>query len=284
MRIVSEAPLLVFGGPYSNLQAMTALLDRARALGIPPSRMICTGDVVAYCADAAATLDLVMRAGIATVMGNCEESLAQGAEDCGCGFAEGTACDLLSRTWFGHASRQMEPRHRAWMAALPRQIEVLLGGRRLAAIHGGASQVNRFLFASAEEAVLRAEIAATGADGVLAGHCGLPFTRLVGNALWHNAGAIGMPADDGTPRAWFSLLVPQADGLRVMHHALDYDHAAAAAAMRAAGLAEGYAAALSSGHWPSQEVLPPAERRVRGRPVTPPELLWPGPNAAASRR
>ncbi|MGG5891173.1 metallophosphoesterase family protein, partial [Falsiroseomonas sp. HC035] len=260
MLIETDAPLLVFGGPYSNLQAMRALLERARALGIPPSRMLCTGDVVAYCADAAATLDLVMQAGIATVMGNCEESLAGGAEDCGCGFEEGTACDLLSRTWFAHASRQMQPRHRAWMAALPRQIEVRLGGRRLAAIHGGATQLNRFLFASAPDASLAAEIAITGAEGVLAGHCGLPFTRQVGEALWHNAGAIGMPADDGTPRAWFSVLALQADGLRITHHPLDYDHDAAAAAMRAAGLAEGYAAALCSGHWPSEDVLPPAER------------------------
>jgi hypothetical protein len=256
----------------------------AQALGIPPSRMLCTGDVVAYCADAAAVLVLVMQAGIPTVMGNCEESLAEGAEDCGCGFEEGTACDLLSRTWFAHASQQVTQRHRAWMAALPRRIEVRLGGRRMAAIHGGATRVNRFIFASAPEASLRAEIAATGAEGVLAGHCGLPFTRLVGDALWHNAGAIGMPADDGTPRAWYSVLEPRADGLHLAHHALDYDHAGAAAAMRAAGLAEGYAAALHSGHWPSEDVLPLAERQARSLRLKPPALLWPTPAPAISRR
>ncbi|MGK7870124.1 hypothetical protein [Falsiroseomonas sp. E2-1-a20] len=129
--------------------------------------------------------------------------------------------------------------------------------------------------ASAPDETLSAEIAATGAEGVLAGHCGLPFTRLVGEALWHNAGAIGMPADDGTPRAWFSVLTPQPAGLRITHHALDYDHAGAAAAMRAAGLAEGYAAALCSGHWPSEDVLPPEERAQRGQRLAPPDVVWP---------
>lgn len=31
------------------------------------------------------------------IAGSCEENLAAGALDCGCGFEEGTACDLLSR-------------------------------------------------------------------------------------------------------------------------------------------------------------------------------------------
>jgi len=55
---------------------------------------------------------------------------------------------------------------------------------------------------------------------------------------------------------------------------LDYDHAAAAAAMRMAGLPEGYAAALGSGIWPSCDVLPPAERARRGAKLMPEGLVW----------
>jgi uncharacterized protein YciI len=272
----TDLPLLCFGGPYSNRQALEALLAEAARLGIPPARMLCTGDVVAYCAEPAATLDLMIAAGIPTVMGNCEESLAEGAPDCGCGFAEGTACDLLSRGWFAHADREVTPAHRAWMAALPRRIDLRVAGRRLAAIHGGAASINRFLFASAPDATLAGEIAETGAEGVIAGHCGLPFTRLVEGRLWHNAGAIGMPAHDGTARVWFSLLTPAPGGTRIEHRALAYDHAAAARAMRAAGLAEGYAAALETGLWPSEDVLPPDERARRGQTLSPPSVLWPG--------
>ncbi len=273
--IVADGPVLCFGGAYSNLQATRALLAEARRLGVPPGRMVCTGDAVAYCAAPAETLDLLMGEGIPTVMGNCEESLAAGAVDCGCGFAEGTECDLLSRGWFAHASRSVSGRHRAWMGALPRRLVLQIAGRRLAVVHGGARSINRFVFASEPASELAAEIAATGCDGVVAGHCGLPFTRTVGGALWHNPGAVGMPANDGTPRTWFSLLVPRDGRLEVEHRALRYGHDRAAAAMRAAGLAEGYASALGSGVWPSWDVLPDAERSETGRPLAPAAVLWP---------
>lgn len=278
-----DRPLLVFGGPYSNLQATRAVLAEAARRDIPPARVICTGDVVAYGADAAACCDLVMASGIHVLMGNCEENLATGAVDCGCGFEDGTACDLLSRAWYAHAARQVTAPQRAWMAALPRRMEVALpDGRRLAVIHGGAGDVSRFLFASTPDAVLAAEIAATGCDGVIAGHCGIPFARSVGPGLWLNAGAIGMPADDGTPRGWFAVLTPGAGGLGVEILPLDYDHAGAAVAMRAAGLPEGYATALGTGIWPSCDVLAPVERTRRGTPVTPVSLAWPAARRPAA--
>jgi diadenosine tetraphosphatase ApaH/serine/threonine PP2A family protein phosphatase len=209
------------------------------------------------------------------IAGNCEENLAAGALDCGCGFAEGTACDLLSRAWYAHADRQVTKAHRAWMAGLPHRLMVRLpDGRRLAVLHGGASDISRFIFASTPPAELAAEIAATGRDGVIAGHCGIPFVRQVGQGVWINAGSIGMPAHDGTPRIWFAVLTPGEAGLTVEILPLEYDHAAAAAAMRAAGLPEGYAAALGSGIWPSCDVLPPAERARRGEKLMPVGLVW----------
>lgn len=271
-----DAPMLVFGGPYSNLQATRAVLAEAALRGIAGDRILCTGDVVAYAADAAACCDLMMQSGALVLMGNCEENLAAEAEDCGCGFEEDTACDLLSRAWYAHANRQITPRHRAWMGGLPRQLHLELPDRRrLAVLHGGASEISRFLFASAPEPVLREELAETGCHGVIAGHCGLPFARrLAGGGLWLNAGAIGMPANDGTPRVWYALLTPGQPGLTIELLPLAYDHAAAAAAMRGAGLPEGYAAGLEGGLWPSCDVLPSAELAVRGRPLEPVRLAW----------
>ncbi|MBB3897754.1 metallophosphoesterase family protein [Roseococcus suduntuyensis] len=283
-----DAPWLVFGGPYSNSHATRALLAEAARRGIPSARILCTGDVVAYAADAAATTALVMGSGIHVLMGNCEEQLAAGAGDCGCGFEEGTACDLLARGWYAHALREVTPAQRDWMGALPRRLVLRLpDGRRLAVVHGGATEINRFLFRSTPENVLAAEIAATGCDGVVAGHSGIPFARRVGQGVWINAGAIGMPAHDGTPRVWFSLLRPRAEGLEVSFHALDYDHAAAAAAMRRARLAEGYATALETGLWPSEDVLPQADRARRGVALEPPAFAWAvrppsGPGACAA--
>jgi predicted phosphodiesterase len=207
-------------------------------------------------------------------MGNVEESLAADAGNCGCGFAKGSDCDRLSAQWYGFASTALDPEAKRWMADLPKAVRFTLGERRLLVVHGAPSSVNRFIFASTPAAELAAEIEASGCDGVVAGHCGLPFTRFVKGRLWHNAGVVGMPANDGTPRAWYSLLRPRADGISLEHRAFTYGHARAAAKVRIRGLPEGYAKALETGLWPSVDILPPPERTRSGIALEPKCLFW----------
>ena len=272
--IRSDGPLLLFGGPYSNLEATRALLGRATALGIAPSHMVCTGDVVAYGADPAATVELIRESGCHVVMGNCEESLAAGYGDCGCGFPAGSQCERLSAAWFAHASAALDGGARAWMARLPRRIDVEIGGARFAAIHGGADRINRFVFASTATVVKAGELDKTETDAIVAGHCGLPFTQKIGARLWHNAGAIGLPANDGTPRTWFSVLDIAHGNIIIEHCALEYDFQTAAAKIRRAGLPEQYAAALETGLWPACDVLPLKEIQHRGMTLEQGRVAW----------
>ncbi len=272
----ADGPLLFFGGPYSNLQATRAVLAAADRHQIPPDRIVCTGDVIGYGADAKATVDLVRSAGIRVVMGNCEESLAQGAGDCGCGFAPGSMCGRLSAAWFGHASQELGPEERAWMASLPRRLDIRIAGVTLAVVHGSLAEINRFVFASTPARVKALDLALSGVDGIVAGHCGLPFTQIIGGRLWHNPGVVGMPANDGTPNVWFSVLTPGegARSLRIEYRSLSYDHGAAARKMRSAGLPSAYADALGTGLWPTCDVLPPAELKGRGLPLDAGSLTW----------
>ena len=277
-----DGPLLVFGGPYSNLQATRALLAEAEALGIPPERMLCSGDLVAYCADPQATADLIRAASIPVVMGNCEESLGEDAEDCGCGFTPGSSCDLLSVQWYRYAVQALDQNTKAWMHGLPRRIDFSLGGLRFAAVHGDVEQISRFVFPASPAAEKAEQIAAAGVDGVIGGHSGLPFSEVLEGRLWHNAGVIGMPANDGTPRVWYSLLRPTARGIEIEHRALAYDHAAAAAAMAQRDLPPGYARSLVSGLWPADDIMPEADRRRRGQALAPRSLAFSGKTTAAA--
>src|SRR5215203_5259969 len=178
-------PLLLFGGPYSNLEATRAVLAEAERRQIPPERIVCTGDVVAYGADAKATVDLVRASGLRVVMGNCEEALSVGAADCGCGFAPGSTCERLSAAWFAHADRRLDADAWAWMASLPRRLDVELAGLALAVVHGSLTEINNFVFASTPDRVKALDRALSGVDGVVAGHCGLPFTQVIQDRLWH---------------------------------------------------------------------------------------------------
>lgn len=271
---IDEA-ILVFGGPYGNLEATEAVLREGRRHGIAPAHTICTGDVAAYSADPQATADRLREAGIVVVMGNTDESLGLGIDDCGCGYDEGSACDVLSQRWFAYAAAHIDDDTRRWMGALPRKLSLRLGGRRLSVVHGGVSQINRFVCPATAAGEKAAEIAASGVDGVIAGHSGLPFSQVIGGKLWHNAGVIGQPANDGTPRVWYAILRVLGGAVRVEHHAFGYDHGATAAKMRGAGLPEEYAASLESGLWHNCDVLPPEDRARRGRRLEPEPVFWP---------
>ncbi len=265
-----QGPLLVFGGPYSNLQATLALREQAELLEIPPRRVICTGDVVAYCADPVATVAEIRAWGCHVLMGNCEESLALAAEDCGCGFAEGTTCDLLSDQWYRYANQYLDSVSRRWMQGLPRQIRFQLAGRQCCVVHGSVTRINRFVFASTLESVAAAELDAAQAEVIVAGHSGIPFTRLLDRGVWHNAGVIGMPANDGERTVWYSLLKEDdsTNGrIRFQHSQLQYDAYQAYQRMLESGLDNGYANGLISGLWPSMDVLPLEERQQQGRSI-----------------
>ena len=263
--------LLVFGGPYSNLAATMALQARAAELDIPAERIICTGDVVAYCAEPAQTIDLIRDWGIHVVMGNCEEALAFSEADCGCGFAEDSSCSTLAVTWYQYADRHVTVEQRRWMQGLPRSIEFKAGSRSFKLVHGSLSSINEFVFASSDAAAKLEQIRAAGVDVIIGGHCGIPFGQDIYNLFWLNAGVIGMPANDGGSHGWYMMIDPAADGLQVSWHRLDYDHATSRKTTMAAGMTE-YGQALLDGCWPSIDILPEAESRQGGQPLDLPTL------------
>jgi predicted phosphodiesterase len=280
---VLEGPVLLFGGCYSNLQATEALLAWAAARGISAASMVCTGDIIAYGAHAKATLGLIREAGIASIAGNCEEALAAGAADCGCGFATDSVCNALAAEWYAHALSEIDEADRVYMAGLPKTLEIEFGGKVIRIVHGNVERINAFVFPSVSNLELETQIRMAGADVAVAGHCGIPFTRHLGEKIWHNPGSIGMPANDGTRRGWFSLLEARDGDIVITPQPLDYDAAAAAAAMRSKKLPEGYAAALETGIWPSLDVLPAADRYFTGVPLEQREIAERPPVVALER-
>lgn len=289
--LILTGPIIVFGGPYSNLHALDALLAEAGRLGISPGHMISTGDLVAYCADARGVVDRFRETGIRFIRGNCEDQIAAGATDCGCGFAPGGECDRLSSDWFAHAMRELDDERRAFLRAAPDRLDIVLNGLRIAVVHGAASQQNRFVFASTPARVKAHDLDLLDADAIFAGHSGLPFSQSVDGRLWHNAGALGMPANEGDPRVWFSLVSAgeEPGALNIEHRALSYDHEGASVAMARAGLPPEYARTLVDGLWPNCDSLAADEAAAQGRRLQPARLhfarsvecRWPIPEPAS---
>ncbi len=267
--------ILVFGGPYSNLQATLAMRAEARRLGIEPEHTICTGDVVAYCANPVETIAEIRDWGVHVIAGNCEQQLAASADNCACGFDEGSACDVLAKGWYTFADGRVGRDDRTWMAGLPDQASFSWAGLKLRVVHGTRGETSRFLFAS-EHDVIAAELADAEADVVIGGHCGIPFGHLadtsLGKRFWFNAGVIGQPANDGTREVWYGVLTRTADGIEAALYRLNYDAAAASTAILDAGYADPYGVTLRSGIWPNDDILPRAEKALTG--VRVPEMKF----------
>ena len=249
--------VLLFGGIYSNFEALNAVIERAQARGIPPGNMICSGDLVAYCADGQACVDRIRGLGCPVLLGNCELQLSKNADDCGCGYDEGSTCSILSRSWYAHAQNEITIDSKSWMGELPERIIFTHSGKRYSVVHGGASGISSFVWPIVPDVELLLEINILQSqvgpiDGVIAGHTGIGMDRSVNGIRWINPGAVGMPPNDGDPRGAYAIL----NGDELTRKRFTYDTARSIAAMHAAGLTQGYDTALETGFWPSEDTLP----------------------------
>ncbi len=318
-------PVLIFGGAYSNLDALVAVRAEAERRGIPPGNVICTGDTPGYCAEPQECLDLLAAWQCHAIAGNVETSLVNGTDDCGCGFGDGSRCDMFAKLWYNYAAKHVSQANLAFMAELPDMLRFTYAGRKVVVLHGSPENQSEFVWRSTSAEKKAQFCADAGAAVVVGGHCGLPFAHELteqetpspprgggapGNAarsndlqpatnleplqhersdlqplqrerselmqqersdpatyLWLNAGVIGMPANDGTPRTWFMVL-NDAEGFDYDFHPLTYDHRAAKSKMiDDRRLPVSYAATLTTGIWDNTEIMPPAEESREGIPL-----------------
>jgi len=263
---ILQGELLVFGGVYSNLQALEALRAQAEAKAIPTSNIICTGDIVGYCAQPEECVQFIKDWGIHTIAGNVELNLRDEADDCGCNFNEGSRCDIFSRQWYPFAKKQLSADSIQWIMEIPEFITFEYNDQKVFVLHGSYGNTSEFIFKSTLWETKAQNFNATQADIILGGHCGLPFEDVSEGKYWLNAGVIGMPANDGQTDVWF-MTMNDSNGLSYKHHTLSYDFAKANALMLANPLPTSYAQTLIDGIWDNCEILPAVETAAQGQAI-----------------
>jgi alkylhydroperoxidase/carboxymuconolactone decarboxylase family protein len=259
--------LLLFGGVYSNLQALEQLISIAKAEGIPPENCICTGDITGYCAQPEETITSFKNWGALSIAGNVELQLSNDSQDCGCDFKAGGRCDSFSKMWFPYTKGHLSEPSLAWVSRLPEYIGFEYGNKQISVVHGSYENVSEFIFESTSENIKKKCFEQTESDVVIAGHCGLPFNQTIEEKLWLNPGAIGMPANDGTRRVWYILLEIENGKIKYTHRSLEYDYKTAQQLMYKNHLPEAYADTLASGIWDNMEILPELEKMGQGIPI-----------------
>ncbi len=258
-----KGKVLVFGGVYSNLQSLEAMKEIAEKEHIQQENILCTGDIVGYCAQPEESLQLIKEWGIHSIAGNVELQIRNGEEDCGCNFDEESRCDLFSRQWYPYAFKSVSQEMKKWLSNLPEFIRFKYAGYEGLMLHGSYQNTSEFIFQSTDWNVKKSIFDETNSNLILAGHCGLPFSNVENNQHWLNAGVIGMPANDGTPRVWYMILDDK-ESLTYSHQSFEYDHVTASELMKENQLPISYANTLSSGIWDNCEILPEKETSEQG--------------------
>lgn len=262
-----KGKVLLFGGVYSNLQALEAITEVAKTENIAPENCICTGDIIGYCAQPEETIQLFKNWNPRSIAGNVEIQLSENADDCGCDFTKGSRCDGFSQLWYPFAKSQLSNESLRYISKLPEFIQFEFANKKCTVVHGSYFNTSEFIFKSTPWEVKVPNFHATESEIIIAGHCGLPFNERQNDLLWLNPGVIGMPANDGNPSVWYVILEEKNNSLTFEHKRLSYNHSLANNLMLDNGLPNEYAKTILTGIWDNTEILPEQETKLQGQPI-----------------
>lgn len=274
----------IFGGIYSNHVALRAALDDAGRRGC--ERVFCLGDLGAFGPNPDKVFPLLIDAGVETIQGNYDNSIANDLSDCQCGYTD-PADNHYARLSYQYTYAKTSPRWRRWMADLPREIRLEIADCRLPnddhgsnrrsevgnrkslkilCCHGSPRQMNEFLWESTTPTHLLEKFCDDfSTDVIVATHTGLPWTRELSHGrLFVNCGVLGRPANEGRPSVGYTIL-DGADPRLAQHVVVSYDHEALAAEMKQEALPEPFIETIRTGWWTTCLEILPAKERASGK-------------------
>lgn len=254
----------VLGGVYSNHLALARVLDDARDRGA--EAILCLGDLGAFGPSPDKVFPLLRAAGVRTIRGNYDDSIARGLDDCQCGYTD-PRDNYFAAISYRYTFAGTAPENRAWLAGLPSELRFRLGDLRVLACHGSPRQMNEFLWESTTSTHFLQKLARDhSCDVILGTHTGLHWQRRLGAASWYvNVGAIGRPANDGRTDVWYTMLEASGKALDVEFVPVAYDHEALADEMRDERLPAEFIETIRTGWWTTCLEVLPAKERARGR-------------------
>lgn len=264
---ILKGKILLFGGVYSNLQALEAVAEVAKNENINPKNCISTGDIIGYCAQPEETVQFFKNWNARSIAGNVEIQLSENSEDCGCDFIKGSRCDDFSQLWYPYAKSKLSEDSLDYISKLPEFIQFEFANKKCFVVHGSYFNTSEFIFKSTSWDKKLLNFDATSCDVIIAGHSGLPFNENKDNLLWSNPGVIGMPANDGSSSVWYMILEEKNNDIHFIHKPLAYDYKTANKMMEINNLPKEYAKTLVNGIWDNMEILPETEAKLQGERI-----------------
>ncbi|MBK8061656.1 MAG: metallophosphoesterase family protein [Gemmatimonadetes bacterium] len=237
---------------HANLHALDAVLADIDRRG-DIDAVYHLGDLVGYSAYPNEVVDRLASRGVTGIAGNYDSTVATRYKHCGC-RSESARQEELAHLSFAFTCRTVSAETTRRLAALPFSLDLRplgghLAGPRLVLVHGTPT-LNTVYWTEdrGDDFCLRmAGVVGLQAGDVIAfGHTHKPWHRTVGGIHFVNTGSVGRPKD-GDWRAGYVRLGLGEGNVQVDVVRVEYDVAAAAAAVRGAGLPEDFAEFLRTG-------------------------------------
>src|SRR5262245_383756 len=137
--------IAVFGGVYSNHLALAAAIQDARRR--EAEALFCLGDLGAFGPHPNLVFPLLRAHNVQCIQGNYDHSIGNDLPDCQCGYTD-PRDNHFARLSYQYTYANTGPANRRWLAALPQQRRLDLGGRRILMCHGSPRKMNEFLWES----------------------------------------------------------------------------------------------------------------------------------------
>ncbi|NTU70781.1 MAG: metallophosphoesterase family protein [Coriobacteriia bacterium] len=249
---------------HGNSVALDAVLADIDQTGL--TERYCLGDLVGYGPDSPGVIARVQATGDPVIRGNYDDGVGKRAGSCGCYYGTPEAKSDGEASYAFTDAALTDDEH-AYIAGLRDEIRFEAEGVRVLLVHGSPRRINEYLLLDRPEAHLARLAEEADADLVCFGHIHIPYHRTVRGesgriAHFISDGSVGKPKD-GDPRAcWAEIVIGTADEVdaaapndtsaecaggawvAARFHRVEYDVAAVATAVRAAGLPDRLAEAL----------------------------------------
>ena len=187
---------------HGNLPALQAVLSEIDREGVD---MIVVGGDIVPGPMSRDVLEVLLSLGdrVSWIRGNCEREVVEAFD--GGAFDQIKSQEVRAATLW--TARQMEHRHRDFMAGLPEKISLRVEGvGEVLFCHGSPRSDMEILTVATPEERLRMALAGVKEDVVVCGHTHMQFDRVCEGKRVVNAGSVGMPYGD--PGAYWLLLGP----------------------------------------------------------------------------
>jgi len=185
----------LLGDIHGNSLALRAVLDSAAARSI--EALCITGDFIGYYFHPDEVLGLLREWKTFCVQGNHERMLADVIAD----PQRLPECEFRYGSGLRHALDLLNREQLAKLRALPEELVVEMGGRKIMIAHGTPWDGDYYLYPDSPDELWQ-RVGQADADLVVLGHTHYRTQRQVGQTLIVNPGSVGQPRDGIPGAAW----------------------------------------------------------------------------------